>query len=103
MNARDFPLEIRFFIDPESGEPHIHNHGVDEEEVMDVLENRAELLPRGFCGARCQPNSDWANRVGPFFENHLRSTTRRRRPVRGDSVRCDRKGAYRLPATEEKV
>ncbi len=33
-------MNIRFYIDPERGYPHIYSHGVVEEEVEDVL-----LLP----------------------------------------------------------
>ena len=33
---------IRFFIDPETGYSHIHNHGVEEQEVFEVLENPGE-------------------------------------------------------------
>lgn len=28
---------FRFYIDPETGEPHIYNHGVTEEEAEEVL------------------------------------------------------------------
>jgi hypothetical protein len=30
-------MEARFYIDPETGLPHIYNHGVTEEEVLQVL------------------------------------------------------------------
>jgi hypothetical protein len=30
-------VKIRFYIDPETGEPHIHNHGVFEDEVEEVF------------------------------------------------------------------
>jgi hypothetical protein len=30
-------MEIRFYLDPETGEPHIFGHGVTETEVQDVL------------------------------------------------------------------
>ena len=30
-------MRVRFYIDRESGEPHIHGHGVSEREVRDVL------------------------------------------------------------------
>jgi len=33
-------VNIRFYFD-ETGEPHIYGHGVDEEEVSDVLLNRS--------------------------------------------------------------
>ncbi len=38
-------MDIRFYIDPETNEPHIYNHGVDEEEVEDVLRNPGEDRP----------------------------------------------------------
>ncbi len=30
-------MKIRFYVDPETGAPHVHNHEVDEDEVADVL------------------------------------------------------------------
>ena len=30
-------MNIRFYIDPETGQPHIYRHEVDEKEVEDVL------------------------------------------------------------------
>jgi hypothetical protein len=30
-------MEIRFYLDPETGLPHIYEHGVTEEEVEQVL------------------------------------------------------------------
>lgn len=38
-------VELRFYLDRETGEPHIHNHGVSEEEVEEVLQNPGELRP----------------------------------------------------------
>jgi len=35
-------MKIRFYVDPETDEPHIHNHDVDEQEVADVLANPGE-------------------------------------------------------------
>ncbi|MCI0617627.1 DUF4258 domain-containing protein [bacterium] len=35
-------MKIRFYIDPETGEPHIYEHGVDEDEVHDVLQKPIE-------------------------------------------------------------
>jgi len=34
-------MKIRFFKDPETGLPHIYDHGVTEEEVREVLEQVA--------------------------------------------------------------
>ena len=38
-------MDIRFYVDPESGAPHIYKHGVDEGEVADVLRNPGEDRP----------------------------------------------------------
>ncbi len=35
-------MNIRFYRDPKTDEPHIHGHGVDEDEVADVLESPGE-------------------------------------------------------------
>jgi hypothetical protein len=32
------PTNIRFYTDPETAEPHIYRHGVEESEVQDVLD-----------------------------------------------------------------
>ena len=38
-------LKFRFYIDPVTESPHIHNHGVHEDEVADVLERPGEDRP----------------------------------------------------------
>ena len=38
-------MNIRYYFDPETGEPHIYNHWVDEQEVVDVLESSGEDRP----------------------------------------------------------
>jgi hypothetical protein len=35
-------MDIRFYIDPETGLPHIYNHDVDGDEVEEVLQNPGE-------------------------------------------------------------
>ena len=35
-------MRIRFYIDPELGQPHIYDHGVSEEEVRQVLLGRGD-------------------------------------------------------------
>ena len=35
-------VDLRFYVDPETDEPHIYNHGVVEDEVEQVLENPAD-------------------------------------------------------------
>jgi hypothetical protein len=38
-------MDIRYFNDPETGEPHIYEHGVEESEVEFVLRHPAEDRP----------------------------------------------------------
>ncbi len=38
-------MELRFWLDPETGLPHILNHGVIEEEVRQVLSRTGEEFP----------------------------------------------------------
>lgn len=35
-------MNVRYYFDPETGQPHIYNHGVEEQEVEDVLEGPGE-------------------------------------------------------------
>jgi hypothetical protein len=48
-------MNIRFYLDPGSGLPHIYDHDVTEVEVEQVLTNRGEDRPgskmrEGICG-----------------------------------------------------
>ncbi len=45
------PWGIRFYIDPQTGEPHIYRHGVKEHEVKEVLAKPGEDR-LGHAGAR---------------------------------------------------
>ena len=38
-------MEIHFYLDPTTGQPHIYNHDVDEEEVEEILTNPGEDRP----------------------------------------------------------
>lgn len=39
-------VDLRFYLDPTTGEPHVYEHGVTEEEVEEVLSSpRAEERP----------------------------------------------------------
>ena len=38
-------MNIRYYLDPTTGQPHIFEHGVDEREVQDVLETPGEDRP----------------------------------------------------------
>lgn len=44
-------INIRYYIDPKTNEPHIYNHGVHEYEVKDVLIRPGEDRP-GVEGSR---------------------------------------------------
>ena len=44
-------MNIRFYIDPDTGQPHIYEHGIEEYEVEDVLLSSGEDRP-GREGAR---------------------------------------------------
>jgi hypothetical protein len=37
-------LEVRYYLDPDTGQPHIYGHGVTEREVEEVLRGRGEDL-----------------------------------------------------------
>jgi hypothetical protein len=38
-------MELRFHLDPETGQPHVYEHGVREEEVHEVMSRRGEDYP----------------------------------------------------------
>jgi hypothetical protein len=38
-------MDIRYYLDPETGIPHIHEHGVTEAEVEFILKHRGEDEP----------------------------------------------------------
>jgi hypothetical protein len=38
-------MKIRFYFDPETGEPHLHRHGVTEEEAAEVVRHPGEDRP----------------------------------------------------------
>jgi hypothetical protein len=38
-------MNLRFYLDPETGQPHIYRHGVNEQEVEEVLKRTGEDRP----------------------------------------------------------
>ena len=38
-------MNIRFYLDPETGVPHVYQHSVDEQEVEDILTRPGEDRP----------------------------------------------------------
>jgi hypothetical protein len=56
-------MNVRFYIDPETGEPHLHGHGVTEGEAVDVLRKPGEDRP-GREGSRVAIGRTRAGRYG---------------------------------------
>ena len=54
-------MEIRFYEDPDTGQPHIYAHGVTEEELRQVLRSPGEDLP-GTRGSRIKLGQTAAGR-----------------------------------------
>jgi len=54
-------MDIRFHIDPETGQPHIYEHGVREEEVRQVLLGRGDEF-QGSRNARIRFGQTFAGR-----------------------------------------
>jgi hypothetical protein len=57
-------MELTFFIDPETEQPHIYNHGVTEAEVREVLD-RPGLVLNGRGKTREKPVSVLLNSTFP--------------------------------------
>jgi hypothetical protein len=55
-------MQLRFYIDPESGTPHIYRHSVSESEVQEVLASAGEDRP-GRDGARVAIGRTLSGRV----------------------------------------
>ena len=54
-------MNLRYYIDPTTDQPHIHNHGATEEEVEEVLARPGEDRP-GADGARVAVGQSSAGR-----------------------------------------
>ena len=42
---REYVVKIRYYIDAQTGQPHIYHHNINESEVEDVLRNAGEDRP----------------------------------------------------------
>jgi len=51
-------VEIRFYLDPETGLPHIYGHGITEAEVEQVLRASGGDVP-GRRGSRMKLGRNW--------------------------------------------
>ena len=54
-------MNLRFHIDPETGYPHIYDHGVEEYEVEDVIMESGEDMP-GRGNSRIAIGQTWGGR-----------------------------------------
>lgn len=54
-------MELRFYIDPDSGDPHIHEHNATEEEVEQLMRGPGEDFP-GRDGSRIKLGQTVAGR-----------------------------------------
>jgi hypothetical protein len=57
-------MELRFYIDPETGLPHIYNHGVTEAEVVQVVQGPGPVY-RGDRNSRLKSGQ---TEVGRFIQ-----------------------------------
>jgi len=55
-------MELRFWIDPETDQPHIYNHGVTEAEVSQVLRKPGPVY-RGDRNSRIKPGQTDTGRL----------------------------------------
>ncbi len=59
-------MEVRYYRDPDTGQPHIYRHGVTEREVEEVLRGRGEDL-RATGNSRRKIGQTLAGRVLQVF------------------------------------
>lgn len=65
-------MHLRFYLDPETGPPHIHRHNVEEREVEEVLQRPGEDRP-GRKGARVAIGQTHAGRHLPLSMYQIQS------------------------------
>jgi hypothetical protein len=87
-------VEVRFYLDPETGLPHIHRHDVDEDEVRDVLG-----ALRGSTRARRLTGCAWPNPGRPIPAGDLRSGRSPELRVRDHRLWTRAEGIARLAAS----
>ncbi len=76
-------MRIRYFVDPDSGVPHVYDHGVNEEEVEEVLHRPVETR-EGSEGSRVAIGHTLAGRILRVIYEALRTLDRRN----SESSRC---------------
>lgn len=90
-------MNVRFYIDPESGKPHLFRHGVREQEAEDVLRRPLEDRP-GHEGARVAIGQ---TRTGDTFELST-CLTRARQSVLHHRVRSASQSFTRVASPTQK-
>ncbi len=55
-------MQLRFFNDPETGQPHVYDHGVTEEEVRELFAKRCEDFAAAADDSRIRLGQTWAGR-----------------------------------------
>ena len=89
---------LRFYLDRESGLPHIFSHGVEENEVEDVLASPSEDRP-GREGSRVAVGRTSGGR---YLRVIYRARPRAQPGLRHHGIRGERKTARRLSSAHEK-
>ena len=59
-------MDIRYYVDPDTNQPHIYGHGVTEQEVEEILRGRGEDV-RATRNARRKIGQTFADRLLQVF------------------------------------
>ncbi|MGO8901431.1 MAG: hypothetical protein ACLQU5_24215 [Isosphaeraceae bacterium] len=93
-------MDIRFYLDPDTGLPHIYGHGVTEEEVEQVLRASGGDI-QGSRGSRMKLRPDLGRALSPGHLLARRGTGERLRDHRyeltGNAKRAYRRRRRRKP------
>jgi len=93
-------VDIRFYLDPDTGLPHIYGHGVTEEAVEQVLRASGGDI-QGSRGSRMKLRPDLGRALSPGHLLARRGTGER---LRDHRLRADRQGQEGVsPATTEET
>jgi len=90
-------VDVRYYIDPETDLPHIYRHGVEEQDVEDVLRRPMEDRP-GREGARVALGPESG---GPIPSRYLRAGSGSRLRLRHHSIPTRRQGAEGTASSPE--
>jgi hypothetical protein len=88
-------MEARFYIDPETGLPHLYSHGMTEAEVLQVLRKPGPVY-RGDRNSRLKSGQ---NRGGALYPGRIFSGPGRRQRFRDHRVPVNRQSTQGISAT----